>query len=264
MSLLKSQTIITRHLCGMKGIRKLFQQHHLTTTAITTSCFNHQMMNIGGKGFNTSPSCFGTFHSKRNYSTSGVMHQKYDHSGDNPSHHHHQQNNNSSSLQKKNLPLSHLRVLDLSRVLAGPYCTQLLADLGATVIKIEPPKVGDDTRSWGPPFMKVEGEGNLHENQSGYFQCANRGKKSVTVNLKSKNGQQILHKLVENCDILIENFKVGSLEKFGLDYKSAKAINPNIIYCSITGFGQDSSKSHLPGYDFVMQAMSGVSVKWSQ
>ena len=155
------------------------------------------------------------------------------------------------------LPLEGLKVLDLSRVLAGPYCTQLLADLGATVIKIEPPKVGDDTRTWGPPFMEVVGEDAV-ENQSGYFQCANRGKKSITVNLKSKNGQKILHELVKNCDVLIENFKVGSLEKFGLDYKTAKSINPDLIYCSITGYGQDSSKSHLPGYDFVMQAMSGV------
>ncbi|KAL9644329.1 hypothetical protein ABK040_005790 [Willaertia magna] len=167
--------------------------------------------------------------------------------------------NNREIDRNDKLPLSHLRVLDLSRVLAGPYCTQLLSDLGAEVIKIEPPNIGDDTRFWQPPSITVVNKENtMKENQSGYFQCTNRNKKSITVNLKSKNGQDIVKKLIEKSDIVIENFKVGSLEKFGLDYKTIKTIKPDIIYCSITGYGQNTSKSHLPGYDYVMQAKSGL------
>jgi crotonobetainyl-CoA:carnitine CoA-transferase CaiB-like acyl-CoA transferase len=144
--------------------------------------------------------------------------------------------------------LKDLMVLDLSRILAGPYCTQMLADLGATVWKIEPLQ-GDDTRRWGPPF--VEGE-------SVYYLSVNRGKKSIAVNLKTKEGQALVQKLAERADILVENFKVGDLQRYGLDYQSVKGFNPDIIYCSITGFGQTGPRSGEPGYDAALQAMSGL------
>ena len=152
--------------------------------------------------------------------------------------------------------LSHLKVLDLSRILAGPIATQNLADLGATVIKVERPEVGDDTRSWGPPFLKdSEGEDSF---DSSYFLSANRGKKSITLDFSKPEGQEIIRKLAIRADILVENYKVGTLASYGLSYDDLKAINPRLIYCSVTGFGQDGPYSHLPGYDFVFQGMGGL------
>ena len=153
-------------------------------------------------------------------------------------------------------PLQNIRVLDLSRVLAGPWASQTMADLGASVIKIEQPVKGDDTRSWGPPYLKDE-QGNL-SNESAYFLSANRGKKSVCVDLKSDDGQDHIRRLASQADVLIENFKVGQLESYGLDYTSLSKENPKLIYCSITGFGQTGPKASLPGYDFMIQGMSGL------
>jgi crotonobetainyl-CoA:carnitine CoA-transferase CaiB-like acyl-CoA transferase len=152
--------------------------------------------------------------------------------------------------------LSHLRVLDLSRILAGPWCGQLLADLGAEVIKVERPGTGDDTRGWGPPFLS-----NSDDDQPGdaaYFLCANRNKKSVTIDFTRPEGQDLVRRLVATSDIVIENFKVGGLKAYGLDYESLKAVNPRIIYCSITGFGQDGPYATRAGYDFLIQAMGGL------
>lgn len=151
--------------------------------------------------------------------------------------------------------LSHLRVLDLSRILAGPWCAQLLGDLGAEVIKVERPGEGDDTRGWGPPFLAGE---DGKDADAAYFLCANRNKKSVTIDFTRPEGQELLRSLVADCDILIENFKVGGLAKYGLDYASLKAINPGLIYCSITGFGQDGPYAGRAGYDFLIQAMGGL------
>ncbi len=152
--------------------------------------------------------------------------------------------------------LSHIRVLDLSRILAGPWASQLLADLGAEVIKVERPGRGDDTRSWGPPWL---GDGKGGESvDSAYFSCANRNKKSIAVDITKTQGQKLLHRLVKECDILIENFKVGGLKKYHLDYGSLKSINPKLIYCSITGFGQTGPLRHRAGYDFMIQAMGGL------
>jgi len=153
-------------------------------------------------------------------------------------------------------PLSHIKVLDLSRILAGPWSGQVLADLGADVIKVERPKVGDDTRSWGPPFLK-DPEGN-ETRESGYYLSANRGKRSVTVDLNTPEGQEIVRALAADADILLENYKVGTLAKFGLDYASLKAVNPGLIYCSVTGFGQDGPKAENAAYDFMIQAMGGL------
>ena len=153
-------------------------------------------------------------------------------------------------------PLSHIRVLELSRILAGPWAGQLLADLGAEVIKVERPVAGDDTRHWGPPYLKDK-QGNDTE-ESAYFLAANRGKKSITIDIRSQEGQAIVHELVANCDVLIENFKVGGLRKYHLDYDTIAAINPNIVYCSITGFGQDGPYAHRAGYDFLLQGMGGL------
>ena len=152
--------------------------------------------------------------------------------------------------------LAGLRVLDLSRVLAGPFCTQILGDLGAEVIKIEKPGEGDDTRLWGPPFLK-DAQGR-DTTESAYYLCANRNKKSVAIDLKSAEGQALIHRLLEHCDILIENFKVGGLEKYGLGYAQLKEKYPALIYCSITGFGQTGPLAHEPGYDFMAQALSGL------
>lgn len=152
--------------------------------------------------------------------------------------------------------LSHLKVLDLSRVLAGPWASQMLADLGAQVIKIENPVGGDDTRAWGPPFMPdATGEPTA---ESAYFACTNRGKQSVCVDMKSAQGQQVLRELAADCDVVIENFKVGGAAKFGLDYAALSAINPGLVYCSITGFGQTGPLRERPGYDFLVQAMGGL------
>jgi len=153
-------------------------------------------------------------------------------------------------------PLVGFRVLDLSRILAGPWASQMLADLGAEVIKIERPGQGDDTRGWGPPYMPDE-SGNA-TSEAAYFHGANRGKLSVCIDISSKQGQQLIRQLVEQCDVLIENFKVGGLKKYGLDYASLKAINPKLIYCSITGFGQTGPYRERAGYDFMIQAMGGL------
>ena len=153
-------------------------------------------------------------------------------------------------------PLSGFRVLDLSRILAGPWASQLLADLGAEVIKIERPGQGDDTRGWGPPYMPDESGAPTSE--SAYFHSANRGKQSVCIDISSKPGQKLIIQLVAKCDVLIENFKVGGLKKYGLDYASLKAINPNLVYCSITGFGQTGPYRKRAGYDFMIQAMGGL------
>jgi crotonobetainyl-CoA:carnitine CoA-transferase CaiB-like acyl-CoA transferase len=154
------------------------------------------------------------------------------------------------------LPLSHIRVLDLSRVLAGPLATQYLADLGAEVIKVEPPGKGDDTRHWGPPFAVPPKDGV--PGIAAYFMCVNRGKKSVTIDLTKPEGQALLRELAAKCDVMIENFKVGGLKKYGLDYAAVKKINPRIVYCSITGFGQDGPYAQRAGYDFVVQGMGGL------
>jgi len=153
-------------------------------------------------------------------------------------------------------PLSHIRVLDLSRVLAGPLATQFLADMGAEVIKIERPRSGDDTRAWGPPFALEPTEND--PGISAYFACCNRGKQSVTVDITHPKGQELIRKLAAKSDVVIENFKVGGLAKYGLDYQSLKQINPRIIYCSITGFGQTGPYAARAGYDFLVQAMGGL------
>ncbi|MCS6766137.1 MAG: CoA transferase [Candidatus Protistobacter heckmanni] len=152
--------------------------------------------------------------------------------------------------------LSHIRVLDLSRILAGPWCTQNLADMGAEVIKIERPGAGDDTRGWGPPFLKDPQDRETPD--SSYFLSANRGKKSVTVDIATPEGQAIIKKLAAECDVVMENYKVGTLARYGLAYEDLAAINPRLVYCSLTGFGQTGPYSHLPGYDFVFQGMGGL------
>ena len=159
----------------------------------------------------------------------------------------------SSSLPKA---LGHIRVLDLSRVLAGPWCAQNLADLGADVIKIERPGSGDDTRAWGPPYAK-DADG-VDTTEAAYYLSANRGKRSVTVDIASPEGQDLLRELARHCDVVLENFKVGQLKRYGLDYESLKAIKPDIVYCSITGFGQDGPYAHRAGYDFLIQGMGGL------
>jgi crotonobetainyl-CoA:carnitine CoA-transferase CaiB-like acyl-CoA transferase len=153
-------------------------------------------------------------------------------------------------------PLDHIRVLDMSRILAGPWCGQTFADLGAEVIKIERPGVGDDTRSWGPPFM-TDRDGN-DTDEAAYFLSANRGKKSVTVDITKPAGQDLIRLLVVECDVLLENYKVGGLKKYGLDYESLIKVNPRLVYCSITGFGQTGPYSPRAGYDFLIQAMGGL------
>jgi crotonobetainyl-CoA:carnitine CoA-transferase CaiB-like acyl-CoA transferase len=153
-------------------------------------------------------------------------------------------------------PLSHIRVLELSRILAGPWAGQMLADLGAEIIKVEKPIQGDDTRHWGPPYLKSQQDEAPTE--SAYFLSANRGKRSITIDIRQPEGQAIIHQLIESCDVLIENFKVGSLQKYHLDYASLSAINPQLIYCSITGFGQDGPYAQRAGYDFLLQGMGGL------
>jgi len=152
-------------------------------------------------------------------------------------------------------PLSGLRVLELARILAGPWAGQILADLGADVIKVERKGVGDDTRGWGPPFMPAADGGNLG---AAYFHAANRGKRSIEVDFESEEGRDIVRKLAARSDVLIENFKVGGLAKFGLDYKSLSPLNPRLIYCSVTGFGQDGPYAPRAGYDLLVQGMGGI------
>ena len=151
--------------------------------------------------------------------------------------------------------LGHLRVLDLTRVLAGPWCTQLLADLGAEVIKVERPGSGDDTRGWGPPYLR--NAAGAETSEAAYYLSANRGKRSVTINIATAEGQSLIRKLAEHCDIVVENYMVGQLAKYKLDYASLAAINPQLIYCSITGFGQTGPHRARAGYDFIMQGIGG-------
>ena len=152
--------------------------------------------------------------------------------------------------------LSHLKVLDLSRVLAGPWCTQILADLGADVVKVERPGAGDDTRHWGPPFLKdAQGQDTEHAT---YFTACNRNKRSITIDMAKPEGQALIRRMAAQSDILVENFKVGGLAGYGLDYASLKALNPRLIYCSVTGFGQDGPYAERAGYDLMVQAMSGM------
>jgi crotonobetainyl-CoA:carnitine CoA-transferase CaiB-like acyl-CoA transferase len=149
-------------------------------------------------------------------------------------------------------PLEGIRVIELARILAGPWAGQTLADLGADVIKVEAPE-GDDTRRWGPPFIDTEGE-----KTAAYFHATNRGKRSITCDFRTPDGQEVVRRLVADADVVIENFKVGGLAKYGLDWSSLREVNPRLIYCSITGFGQDGPYAHRAGYDFIIQGMSGL------
>ncbi|RZJ02746.1 MAG: CoA transferase [Brevundimonas sp.] len=160
-----------------------------------------------------------------------------------------------STLDPRPGPLAGVRVLDLSRVLAGPWATQTLADLGAEVIKIERPGAGDDTRLWGPPFTtRTDGS----RGDAAYFMCANRGKKSVELDLATPEGAAAIRELARTSDVLVENFKTGGLRKYGLDHAGLAGINPRLVYCSITGFGQDGPDAHRAGYDYMIQAMGGL------
>ena len=153
---------------------------------------------------------------------------------------------------QKGKPLAGIKVIELARILAGPWIGQTLADLGADVIKVESPE-GDDTRKWGPPYVETEGE-----RTAAYFHACNRGKRSITADFSSDEGKALVLKLVADADVVIENFKVGGLKKYGLDYPAIKAINPKLIYCSVTGFGQDGPYADRAGYDFMIQGMSGI------
>ncbi|MFN5685597.1 CaiB/BaiF CoA transferase family protein [Bradyrhizobium sp.] len=153
------------------------------------------------------------------------------------------------------LPLSGIKILDLTRVLAGPLSAQMLADLGAEVIKIERPGTGDDARAFGPPYLK-DPDGKANNNS--FYLCANRNKKSVTVNIASSDGQEIIRALAKDCDVFMENYKVGDLKRYGLDYEAIKAVNPDVIYCSVTGFGQTGPYAPRAGYDAIFQAMGGL------
>ncbi|MEH2611907.1 CaiB/BaiF CoA transferase family protein [Bradyrhizobium sp. AZCC 1693] len=153
-------------------------------------------------------------------------------------------------------PLTHIRVLDLGRIMAAPWATQILADLGADVIKIERPGAGDDTRAWGPPFLR-DREGNV-SGESGYFLSVNRGKRSVAVDIATAEGQQLIRAMAQQCDVVIENFKVGTLAKYGLDAVSLRGLKPSLVYCSVTGFGQEGPRSQNAAYDFAIQAMGGL------
>ncbi|WP_313026534.1 CaiB/BaiF CoA-transferase family protein [Brucella sp.] len=152
----------------------------------------------------------------------------------------------------QNTPLAGLKVIELARILAGPWVGQTLSDLGADVIKVESPE-GDDTRTWGPPFIEVEGE-----KSAAYFHACNRGKQSIIADFRTDEGRELVRKLVADADVVIENFKLGGLDKYGLDYESLKAINPRLIYCSITGFGHTGPYAERAGYDFMIQGMGGI------
>jgi len=156
---------------------------------------------------------------------------------------------------EKQKPLAGIKVLELARILAGPWAGQMLADLGAEVVKIEKPGNGDDTRAWGPPFIEGKDGENL---SAAYYHCCNRGKKSLSIDFYDEKGRAQIIALASKSDVLIENFKVGTLKKHGLDYEGLKALNPKLIYCSITGFGQTGPYAKRPGYDFMIQAMSGI------
>ncbi|MBN3765530.1 CaiB/BaiF CoA-transferase family protein [Burkholderia sp. Ac-20365] len=151
--------------------------------------------------------------------------------------------------------LSHIRVLDLTRVLAGPWCAQTLSDFGADVIKVERPGAGDDTRHWGPPYLKTPDGADTRE--AAYYLAANRNKRSVTVDIATPEGQQIVRELAAQSDVVLENYKVGQLKKYGLDYESLKAVKPDIVYCSVTGFGQTGPYAQRAGYDFIVQGIGG-------
>lgn len=155
-----------------------------------------------------------------------------------------------------NAPLAGVRVLDLSRILAGPWATQILADLGAEVIKVERPVTGDDTRAWGPPFL--QGPGGVETTDSAYFASTNRGKKSITLDVASADGQAIVRALSKTCDVFVENYKVGDMARYGLDHATLAEENPRLVYCSVTGFGQDGPYSLRAGYDFMIQAIGGL------
>ncbi|MFZ6846043.1 CaiB/BaiF CoA transferase family protein [Undibacterium sp. RuTC16W] len=157
--------------------------------------------------------------------------------------------------EKNKTALGHIRVLDLTRVLAGPWCAQNLADLGAEVIKVEKPGSGDDTRTWGPPYLR-DADGN-NTTEAAYYLAANRGKQAITVDIATTEGQQIIRELAQQSDVVLENYKVGQLKKYGLDYDSLKLLKPDLVYCSITGFGQTGPYSHRAGYDFIVQGMGG-------
>ena len=146
-------------------------------------------------------------------------------------------------------PLENIKILDLSRVLTGPYCTMMLSDFGAEVIKVEMPNIGDETRQYGPPFIN---------NESTYFLSINRGKKSITLNLKDKRGKDIVMKMAEKADIVLENFRPGVVDKLGINYEQVRKVNPNIIYCSISGFGQSGPYRDRPAYDLIVQGMAGL------
>ena len=153
-------------------------------------------------------------------------------------------------------PLSDLRVLDLTRILAGPTSTQILGDLGADIIKVEMPGVGDDTRKWGPPYVKDKNGDDTRE--SAYYLSSNRNKRSVSIDLSTPEGQQLVRRLIAKCDILVENFKVGGLAKFGLSYEHLKDEFPGLVFCSITGFGQTGPYAHRTGYDYLAQGLGGI------
>jgi crotonobetainyl-CoA:carnitine CoA-transferase CaiB-like acyl-CoA transferase len=152
-------------------------------------------------------------------------------------------------------PLKGIRVIELARILAGPWAGQLLADLGADVIKVESPEGGDDTRKWGPPFVKGQDGENL---SAAYYHSCNRGKRSAAIDFSTPEGAEAVRKLAATADVLIENFKLGGLKKYGLDYESLRKLNPRLVYCSITGFGQDGPYAPRPGYDFIIQGMAGM------
>src|SRR5690606_5423024 len=154
-----------------------------------------------------------------------------------------------NQITSKKPPLSGIRVIELARVLAGPWAGQMLADMGADVIKVENPDGGDDTRAWGPPFVEGKDGENL---SAAYYHATNRGKRSIAVDLKTPEGQDVVRRLVASADVVIENFKLGGLKKYGLDYDSLKAINPKLVYCSITGFGQNGLYASLAGYDYIV------------
>lgn len=153
-------------------------------------------------------------------------------------------------------PLSRIRVLDLTRVLAGPWATQMLADLGADVIKVERPVLGDDTRHWGPPWLRDEDGQSTSD--SAYFSSTNRNKRSIAIDLSTPEGQKLVRELAKKCDVLAENYKVGDLKRYGLSYEDLKAVNPALIYCSVTGYGQDGPYAEKPGYDFIFQGEGGL------
>ncbi len=161
-----------------------------------------------------------------------------------------------SKTEPKTGPLNGIRVLDLTRILAGPTCTQLFGDLGADIIKIERPQSGDDTRTWGPPFVKDQKGNDTRE--SAYYLCANRNKRSVAIDMSSPQGAKLIRQLASKCDVLIENFKLGGLKKYGLDYASMKQEFPNLVYCSITGFGQTGPNAQKAGYDLMAQGYGGI------